>query len=153
MESTLCYIEQDGQILLLHRTKKHEDPNAGKWIGVGGKLEAGETPEVCVVREVREETGLTLVKYELCGEIFFQSDVWQPEKMYLYYADEVTGMLTECNEGELAWIPRERVMDMPTWEGDRIFLERLLAENTYFRLVLRYEGERLIGHEFLEEQR
>ena len=102
--TTLCYMEKDEKYLMLHRTKKQHDFNGGKWIGVGGKFEQNETPEECLLREVREETGLDLVNYTLRGIITFISDEWETEYMYLYTADKWTGELTDCDEGELKWI-------------------------------------------------
>lgn len=129
---------------MLHRTKKDHDENAGKWIGVGGKIEAGETPGECVRREVREETGFVLAECRARGVVLFQSDVWGPETMYLFTAEDFSGSMTECDEGDLAWVPEERVEDLPLWEGDRIFLRLLRdAGQPYFFLKLVYTGERL----------
>lgn len=144
-DCTLCYIEQDGKYLMLHRTKKENDLNEGKWIGVGGKVEPGETPRECVVREAKEETGLTLTNVVYRGIVHFQSDKWSDEEMYLYTADAFEGELTEdCSEGELAWVSKEEVMKLPTWEGDRYFLQDLLEDKKGIDMVLRYEGETLV---------
>lgn len=142
-ETTLCYLEKDGSYLMLHRTKKQNDENAGKWIGVGGHLEPGETPEQCLLREVREETGLTLTRYRARGIVDFASDVWGQERMHLFTADGFIGELHVCNEGELQWVPQKDVLLLPLWEGDKIFLELLKQEEPFFHLVLRYEGETL----------
>ena len=142
--TTLCYIEQDGHYLMLHRTKKENDLNQGKWIGVGGKFEKGETPKQCLLREVKEETGLTLTNYKYRGIVTFQSDQWESEDMYLYTANGFTGELIECKEGELRWVKKEDVMSLKLWEGDRLFLKRLIEEDSVFYLKLRYEGERLV---------
>lgn len=149
-ETTICYIEHEGKVLLLHRMKKKEDPNAGKWIGVGGKLEQGETVEECLLREVKEETGLVLTEYEYRGSILFQSDCWEHERMHLYYATAFTGTLIDCDEGQLAWVPREQMLSLPTWEGDRIFLRRMLRDSSFFRLRLRYVGEKLVHTDLAE---
>lgn len=141
--TTLCYIEKDGQCLLLHRTKKKEDPNAGKWIGVGGKCEEGESPEDCLLREVREETGLTLTAYRCRGLVTFVSDEWPTEYMHLFTGHDFTGELTECSEGELVWVPLAQRAALPTWEGDRIFLRLLEEERPFFSLKLVYTGEAL----------
>ena len=143
--TTLCYIEQDGKYLMLHRTKKKKDINGGKWIGVGGHLEEGEAPEDCLVREVLEETGLLLTSYTFRGLITFISDQQETELMCLFTADGFEGQLRECNEGELVWIPRDEVLSLPTWEGDAVFLKILLRdEPRFFTLRLAYEGDKLV---------
>lgn len=143
--TTLCYIEKEGKYLMLHRVKKHHDINAGKWIGVGGHVENGETPEECLLREVKEETGLTLTAYRLRGLVTFLSDVCEPELMCVFTADTFDGELIECDEGELAWVEKSDVLGLPTWEGDRVFLERLLSgDERFFSIKLRYEGDRLV---------
>lgn len=143
--TTLCYIEKEGKYLMLHRVKKHHDINAGKWIGVGGHVENGETPEECLLREVKEETGLTLTAYRLRGLVTFLSDACEPELMCVFTADAFDGELIECDEGELAWVEKSDVLALPTWEGDRAFLERLLSgDERFFSIKLRYEGDRLV---------
>ena len=143
--TTLCYIEQDGKYLMLHRTKKKQDINGGKWIGVGGHLEEGESPEDCLVREVREETGLTLTSYTFRGLITFISDQQETELMCPFTADGFEGKPGACNEGELAWIPKTEVSALPTWEGDAVFLEILLRDDPrFFTLRLAYEGDKLV---------
>lgn len=143
--TTLCYIEKEGKYLMLHRVKKHHDINAGKWIGVGGHVENGETPEECLLREVKEETGLTLTAYRLRGLVTFLSDVCEPELMCVFTADAFDGELIECDEGELAWVEKSEVLGLPTWEGDRVFLERLLSgDERFFSIKLRYEGDKLV---------
>lgn len=142
--TTLCYIEHDNKYLMLHRTKKENDLNEGKWIGVGGKFEQDETPEECLLREVKEETGLTLTKYRLRAVITFLSDKWETEYMYLFTANAFTGTLTDCNEGELKWIDKEKVPELNIWEGDQIFLQKLLADEDFFTLKVVYEGDKLV---------
>ena len=143
--TTLCYIEKEGKYLMLHRVKKHHDINAGKWIGVGGHVENGETPEECLLREVKEETGLRLTSYCLHGLVTFLSDVCEPELMCVFTADAFDGELIECDEGELAWVEKSDVLALPTWEGDRVFLERLLSgDDRFFSIKLRYEGDKLV---------
>lgn len=143
--TTLCYIEQAGKYLMLHRVKKHHDINAGKWIGVGGHVENGETPEECLLREVKEETGLVLTAYRLRGLVTFLSDACEPELMCVFTADVFDGGLIECDEGELAWVEKSDVLALPTWEGDRVFLERLLSgDERFFSIKLRYEGDKLV---------
>ena len=144
IDTTLCYIKKDGKYLLLNRNRKENDLNKGKWIGVGGKCEKGETPEQCVRRETLEETGLTLEKVHYYGIIHFRSDTWEDEEMHLFGSSDFSGELAEdCAEGTLAWIPEEEVPGLPTWEGDRLFLTRMLAGETQIELTLRYEGDRL----------
>ncbi len=142
--TTLCYIHNHrGQTLLLHRIKKDHDLNRDKWIGVGGKFEDKESPEDCLLREVKEETGLTLTAYRYCGIVTFISNEWETEYMHLFTADGFTGELCRCDEGVLEWVDDDKVPTLPTWEGDRIFL-RLLTENApFFSLKLVYEGDTL----------
>ncbi len=142
-ETTLCYISRGEQVLMLHRVKKRNDPNANKWIGIGGGIEPGETPEACLLREVREETALQLTRYAKRGVIDFVSDRWEDERMHLYTADGFSGELRECDEGDLAWIDRDKILSLPLWEGDRIFLKLLHEGAPYFDLRLEYAGETL----------
>ena len=143
---TLCYIEKNGKYLLLYRTKKENDLNKDKWIGVGGKFEDKESPEECVVREVKEETGLTLNSYKLRCVVTFVSNEWETEYMYVFTSNDFTGKLIECNEGELEWIDKEKVRNMPTWEGDKIFLDRILEDTPFFTAKVEYEGEKLVDY-------
>ena len=142
--TTLCYIEQGRDYLMLHRVKKTVDENKDKWIGIGGKFEEGESPEDCLLREVREETGLTLKRWRYRGIVTFVSDQWGTEYMHLFTADAWEGQLRQdCDEGVLEWIDREKLLTLPIWEGDKIFL-RLLDEGApFFSLKLRYAGDRL----------
>ena len=117
--TTLCYIENDDSYLMMHRVKKEKDINKDKWVGVGGHFEEGESPEECLLREVQEETGLTLTSWKLRGVITFATDVQQTEYMFLYTADGYTGEMTECNEGNLEWVKKSDVYDLPIWEGVR----------------------------------
>ena len=143
--TTLCYIENNEQYLMLHRTKKQNDINQGKWIGVGGHGENEESPEECLVREVKEETGLTLTSYRLRGLVSFINSECESELMCVFTADEYTGNLITCEEGDLQWIAKTQVPDLPTWEGDRVFLELLLSdEQRFFSIKLQYEGDRLV---------
>lgn len=151
--TTLCYIEKGDCYLMLHRVKKENDLNHEKWIGVGGKFEPGETPEECLLREVREETGLTLTKYSFRGIVTFLSDEWEGEYMHLFTAEEYSGELTECNEGDLVWVPKAQIQNLHIWEGDKIFF-RLLEENrNFFSLKLRYEGDKLVETKLEEYSR
>lgn len=142
--TTLCYIERDNQYLMMHRIKKEKDINKDKWVGIGGHFEENESPEECLLREVREETGLTLTSYALRGVITFISDKWQTEYMFLYTADGFQGEIGSCSEGHLEWVDKSAVYNLPIWEGDKIFF-RLIEENRpFFSLKLRYEGENLV---------
>lgn len=145
VETTLCYIEKDDCYLMLLRNKKKKDFNKGKWIGVGGHVEAGETIDECLLREVTEETGLTLKSYKLRGVIDFYSDIYEDEIMNLYTANEFEGELfDECNEGTLKWIPKSEILDLNLWEGDKHFLKKLLDDEDFFKMELRYEGDKLV---------
>lgn len=144
INTTLCYIAQGEDYLMLHRVKKENDLNHDKWIGIGGKFEDKESPEDCVVREVLEETGLTLTSYRYRGLVTFVSDRWPTEYMHLFTADRFTGTLKECDEGVLEWIPRRRLLELPHWEGDAIFLDLIDREDTpFFSLKLCYRGDQL----------
>ena len=144
-ETTLCYIEKNNKYLMLHRTKKTNDPNKEKWIGVGGKIEKDESVEECLLREVMEETGLVLTEYQYRAKIYFYSDTYDDEIMYLYTATEFTGELTECKEGELAWIEKSDVLNLNLWEGDKVFLQKILKDDIQpFIMKLYYEGEKLV---------
>lgn len=143
--TTLCYIENDEQYLMLHRTKKKNDLNEGKWIGVGGKFEKDESPEECLLREVREETGYTLTSWRYRGIVTFISGRAESEYMHLFTADGFSGEQTECNEGELKWISKADVPELNVWPGDRIFLKLLLEREDFFSLKLVYDaGDRLL---------
>lgn len=141
--TTLCYIEKDGKYLMLHRIKKQNDLNHDKWIGVGGKFEENESPEECLLREVKEETGLTLTHYRCCGIVTFVSDRWEGEYMHLFTADGFTGELAQCEEGVLEWVDKAFVRALPTWEGDRLFLDRMERGGAFFSMKLCYTGDRL----------
>ena len=143
--TSLCYIEREGKYLMLHRTKKVNDENHDKWIGVGGKFEEGESPEECMLREVQEETGLTLTAWRYRGIVTFVSDEWGGEYMHLFTADGFAGQIKSCDEGELEWVEKQRLLSLPIWEGDKIFLRLLDSEQPFFSLKLRYQGERLVA--------
>ena len=144
INTTLCYIQRGDEYLMLHRIKKRNDLNHDKWIGIGGKFEDKESPEDCLLREVREETGLTLTHYRYRGLVTFVSDQWPTEYMHLFTADGFAGSLKECDEGVLEWIPKARLLQLPHWEGDAIFL-RLIdrEEQPFFSLKLCYQGDKL----------
>ncbi len=142
-QTTLCYLEDGDRYLLLHRVKKEHDENRDKWIGVGGKFEEGESPEECLLREVREETGLTLTRYRYRGIVTFVSDVCPCEYMHLFTADRWEGTETTCDEGDLAWMKKSDFRNLPMWAGDRIFLDLLDRNTPFFSLKLVYRGEAL----------
>ena len=142
MQTTLCYIEKDGRTLMLHRVKKKNDMNRDKWLGVGGKFEPGESPEDCILREAREETGYTLTRMRLRGVITFVMDDVD-EYSFLYTADGFTGEAAECREGVLEWVEKGRVCELPIWEGDRLMFALLDRRKDFFSLKLCYEHDAL----------
>ena len=137
--TTLCYIEKEASYLMLHRVKKENDINKDKWIGVGGHFEYGESPDECLLREVYEETGLTLTDYTPRGIVTFIYGENVVEYMHLYTASDFTGTLKECDEGELVWVKKKEVPGLPIWEGDKIFLRLLEESEHYFSLKLVYD--------------
>ena len=142
--TSLCYLEKDEKYLMLHRTKKVNDENHDKWIGVGGKFEDRESPEDCMRREVLEETGLTVTDFCYRGIVTFVSDTYPTEYMHLFTVTDWTGEEKECDEGELAWIEKKKLLSLPMWEGDRIFLNLIAdAKTPFFSLKLTYVGETL----------
>lgn len=143
--TTLCYIENDDQYLMLHRISKKDDVNKDKWIGVGGHFEDDESPEECLLREVKEETGLTLTSYKFRGIITFDSDQCQTEYMCLYTADGYEGEIIDCDEGKLEWVNKKDIGKLNLWQGDMIFLELLASERAFFSLKLKYHGDELVG--------
>lgn len=142
--TTLCYIEKDDCYLMLHRIKKEADVNKDKWIGVGGHFEKNESPEDCLLREVKEETGLTLTSWKFRGIVTFIAAGWPTEYMCLFTADEYTGTLRECSEGVLEWVPKDRLEELALWEGDKIFFRLLAEQDEFFSLKLEYEGDTLV---------
>ncbi len=148
--STLCYIEKDNKYLMLHRTKKEKDINKDKWIGIGGKFEEGESPEECIVREVKEETGLILNSYKLRCIVTYVSTTWETEYMYVFTSNDFKGSLIECNEGDLAWINKDKITSLNTWEGDKIFIEKLQNDDIFFTVKFEYDGEKLINYDLKE---
>ena len=143
--STLCYITRGDEVLLLHRVKKKNDVNKDKWIGIGGKFEENETPDECLLREAYEETGLRLTRWQCRGVMtFLTKGPWDGEYMYLFTADGFEGELKQCDEGDLQWVSREFMDTLPTWEGDRIFLDLLWKDAPFFLLKLRYDGDTLV---------
>ena len=145
IDSTLCYLYRGDEVLMMHRTRKKNDMNHDKWIAIGGRFEDKESPEDCALREVREETGLTMVSPRYRGVVTFLNDQYPAERMHLFTADTFTGEMTDCDEGELVWLPKAELDALPQWEGDRIF-HRLLNEDVpFFELELVYSGEKLLS--------
>lgn len=142
--TTLCYLERGDEVLMLHRVKKAVDENAGKWIGVGGGFEEGESPEDCLLREVYEETGMRLLTWRYRGIVTFVSDEWGTEYMHLFTSENFAGELRECAEGVLVWKKRSEILSLPLWEGDKIFLRLLEEGHPFFSLKLRYHGDELV---------
>lgn len=148
--TTVCYIEMNGKYLMLHRTKKEKDLNKGKWIGIGGKFEKGESPEECIIREVEEETGLLLKSYKLRAVVTYTFTEFEDEYMYIFTSNDFEGNLTECDEGDLKWIEKEKVMELNLWEADKIFLEKLKKDNNFFTMKCEYDGDKLVNYSLNE---
>ncbi len=144
IKTTLCYLEKDGKYLMLYRNKKKNDINGGKWIGIGGKFEKHENADECLLREVYEETGLTLDSYDYRGLIHFIPDNAEAEDMYLYTSNKFTGDMTACSEGELVWIDKNKIFDLNLWEGDKVFLRKLLDGESGFEISLYYVGDKCV---------
>lgn len=147
MKTVLCYLEKDGQYLMLHRNKKKNDYNEGKWIGVGGKIEA-ESIEAALLREVKEETGLTLKSYTFYGEVIFHQNNYK-ETMYLYHSSDFEGDLKKTSEGVLKYVPIKDVFDLNLWPGDVLFLNKLIMKERFSKLELYYEEDLLVKHIFI----
>ncbi|MCD7785855.1 MAG: 8-oxo-dGTP diphosphatase [Oscillospiraceae bacterium] len=142
--STLCYIEKDDSYLMMHRVKKKNDLNHDKWIGIGGHFEFGESPYDCVIREAYEETGVTLVNPKYRGIVTFVTDDTYDEQMHLFTCTDYEGDLNlDCNEGDLEWVKKSEIKNLPIWEGDKIFFKLLDSDELFFSLKLRYEGDKL----------
>ena len=139
--TTLCYIEKGDSYLMLHRVSKKHDVNKDKWIGIGGHFEENESPEECLLREAKEETGLTLTSWKFKGIVTFISEGWNTEYMCLYTADGYEGEIIPCNEGVLEWIRKEDLLKLNLWEGDKIFLKLLQENAPFFSLKLAYKGD------------
>ena len=143
--TTLCYIEKDNCYLMLHRISKKNDINKDKWIGIGGHFLQNESPEECLLREAKEETGLTLTSYRFRGIVTFITDgLEEAEYMHLYTADGFEGDLISCDEGTLEWIPKKEIYNLNLWEGDRIFHKLIDEDTPFFSLKLVYKGDRLM---------
>ncbi len=144
INTTLCHIEKDGKYLMLHRVKKENDLNHDKWVGIGGKFEDKESPEECNRREVKEETGLTLNRSRYCGIVTFVSDKWETEYMHIFHTTDFSGTVKDdCDEGNLEWIDKNRLLSLPLWQGDKIFLKLIDLNVPFFSLKLNYCGDTL----------
>ena len=143
IKTVLCYLKKDNCYLLLYRNKKQNDLNEGKWMGVGGHLENGETIDQAAIREVFEETGLHVHSLKCAAEILFINDDYQ-EIMYLYEITDFSGEQIECNEGELKWVPIKDIYNYPMWEGDKEFLPLLINHAPYFKMTLIYKNKDLV---------
>lgn len=144
INTTLCYVTRGSEVLMLHRVKKKNDINRDKWIGIGGKFEGNESPDECLLREAKEETGLTLTSWRCRGVVTFLTEDGFGEFMYLFTADGFEGELKECDEGDLQWVSRDFLDALPKWEGDQIFLDLLWQDAPFFLLKLRYDREKLV---------
>ena len=145
--TTLCYIEKDGAYLMLHRVKKINDMNHDKWVGVGGKLEYGETPYECARREIMEEVGVQVPDLKYRGIVTFVSDLYGTEYMHLFISPGYIGTINDnCDEGNLEWVDKTKIYDLPVWEGDKIFFKLLEEEPRFFSLKLVYNGDKLVSH-------
>ena len=145
LNTTLCYITRGNEVLMLHRVKKKNDVNKDKWIGIGGKFEENESPDECLLREAYEETGLRLTAWRCRGIVtFLTNGPWEGEYMYLFTAEGFEGKLKECKEGNLQWVSREFLDNLPKWEGDQIFLDLLWDDAPFFLLKLRYDADKLV---------
>lgn len=148
--TSLAYIEKDDKYLMLHRTKKENDQSHDKWLGIGGKFEKDETPDECMIREVKEETGLDVLKYRFAGVVTFLSDIYETEYMFLFVVTGYKGQLKECSEGDLAWVEKSQIPKLYIWEGDQLFLERMQQSDRFFSMMVRYEGDDLADWKFYD---
>ena len=145
--TTLCYIEKNEKYLMLHRIKKQNDINRDKWIGIGGKVEDGESPHDCIIREIKEETGLSPTNISYRGLITFVSNIYETEYMHLFSCNKFEGeIISNCDEGNLEWIAINDLLDLPMWEGDKIFLSLLKKEKRFFSLKLVYTEDTLTSY-------
>lgn len=144
LQTTLCYLEQNGCYLMLHRVKKKNDVNHDKWIGVGGKFEPGEDAHACALREVYEETGLTMRAPRYRGIVDFFCPPWPAERMHLFTCSDFTGTMTDCDEGTLEWVPKQAVQTLPIWPGDKLFFRLLEQDAPFFHLELYYDAGTLV---------
>lgn len=146
IDTTMIYLKKDDSYLLLYRNKKKNDINAGKWIGIGGHVEEGETINQCAIRETKEETGLDVHSLNCAGEVLFIDNDLQM-MMYIYEIEDFSGEIKECNEGDLKWIPIKDIYDYPMWEGDKAFLPKVISHEPYFKMCLTYKDSQLVSVE------
>lgn len=144
--ATLCYVKHNGCTLMVHRNKKANDIHEGKWNGLGGKFEAGETPEECVVREVWEESGLTIQNPKYCGLLIFTNFKGNDWYVFVFTAGEFTGDLIESPEGMLEWIPDEKVLDLNLWKSDSIFMP-WIRDKKFFSAKFQYNGDEMLSYD------
>ena len=146
---TECYIQQNGKTLMLYRNKKGNDINKNKWIGLGGKFEYGESPEDCLIREVREEAGVTLTEYRMRGVVTFvmADNTSEPLYLFIYTASKYSGEIGDCDEGSLQWIDNDKILDLELWDGDKLFWEWMLKGDKFFSASFTYNGNSLIKHQ------
>lgn len=142
-KTVLCYLYKDNKYLMLYRNKERNDLNQGKWIGVGGHIEENESAENALIREVKEETGLTILQYQFRGELVFKNDDYE-EIMYLYTSDSFFGEIIDCDEGELHWVNKDQILKLNLWEGDRAFLPLLINTNKFIKMTLIYKNDQLV---------
>ncbi len=145
--TSIMYIEKDDSFLMIHRTKKENDQSHDKWLGIGGKFEMDESPDECILREVKEETNLDITDYRFRGVMTFLSDIWETEYMFIFTATGFEGELGDCNEGELVWVKKEEIEGLKIWEGDKLFLRKLKEDSGFFSIKVRYEGDTLADWE------
>ena len=145
-KTVLCYLFKEEEVLLLFRNKKKNDINEGKWIGIGGHIEKGESPDETLIREVKEETNLNILSFEYRGKLYFINGEYK-EVIYLYTSSNYSGEIKECDEGTLKYFPKNEIFNLPMWEGDKIFLKYLLTNTPYFELKLIYKGSTLLSVE------
>jgi len=144
--ATLCYIQKDGKTLMLYRNKKENDYHEGKWNGLGGKFEQGESPEECAIREIKEESGLIVKSIKMKGFITFPmfdgKDDWY---VFIFVIDKFEGGLIDSPEGQLEWIPNDKLKELNLWDGDQIFIPWIF-EDKYFSAKFNYEKGKFLDY-------
>lgn len=148
INTVLLYLEKNDEYLFLYRNKKQNDFNKGKYVGIGGKIEDGESVEEALLRETKEEIGVEIKSYKYRGIINFSNI----EIMHLFTSSDFVGEIKECNEGTLRWIKKNKISELPMWEGDMIFFNLLKENAPFFRLYLKYDGDKLVDWRVKNEQ-